>query len=315
MVPPSNRRGGFSRRAQYSVFTGYLLAALGALVGAILLIVSLIHPAAFSGLRGFASDLGAPIGKAGAAGRVGGQKTVDSVSGFIRMGTQNARLREENEIARIRLAEADALAQENKRLKALLKVDEGELEPVTRARLIGSTASSTRRFAYLSAGSSDGVKPGMPVRSPRGLVGRILETGSSSSRVLLLTDTESLVPVRRAKDNVVAFAEGRADGTLRLRLVNLGINPLRKGDVFVTSGAGGLFQPGTAVAVVTKVNRDGAIANLLSDPASTDYVIVEPIWQPEAHALATGNPRAPLEGGEAATNAADGETPSQTGQD
>ncbi|MGD9664354.1 MAG: rod shape-determining protein MreC, partial [Novosphingobium sp.] len=224
MVPPSNRRGGYSRRAQYSVFTGYMLAAIGALVGAILLVVSLIHPAAFSGLRGVASDLGAPVGKAGAAGRAGTQKTINTVSGFIRMGTQNAKLREENEIARVRLAEAKAVAQENKRLKALLGLDDGDLKPVARARLIGSTASSTRRFAYLSAGSSDGVKPGMPVRSARGLVGRVLETGTDSARVLLLTDTESLVPVRRAKDNVVAFAEGRADGTLRLRLVNLGIN-------------------------------------------------------------------------------------------
>jgi rod shape-determining protein MreC len=49
--------------------------------------------------------------------------------------------------------------------------------------------------------------------------------------------------VRRATDNVVAFAEGRADGSLRLRLVNLGINPIKKGDVFVTSGAGRLFRP------------------------------------------------------------------------
>ena len=63
----------------------------------------------------------------------------------------------------------------------------------------------------------------------------------TSSRVLLLTDSESVVPVRRAKDDVVAFAEGRADGSLRLRLINLGVNPIKVGDVFVTSGSGGLY--------------------------------------------------------------------------
>ena len=122
----------------------------------------------------------------------------------------------------------------------------------------------------------------MPVTSPMGLVGRVLEAGATSSRVLLLTDSESMVPVRRATDNVVAFAEGRSDGSLRLRLVNLGINPIKKGDVFVTSGAGGMFRPGTAVAIATEITRDGAIAQLLSNPAATDVVVVEPIWQPEA---------------------------------
>jgi rod shape-determining protein MreC len=100
--------------------------------------------------------------------------------------------------------------------------------------------------------------------------------------VLLLTDPESMVPVRRSTDNVVAFAEGGSGGSLRLRLVNLGINPIKKGDVFVTSGAGGLFRPGIAVAVAVELNRDGAIAHMLSNPAATNVVVVEPIWQREA---------------------------------
>jgi len=113
-------------------------------------------------------------------------------------------------------------------------------------------------------------------------VGRVLEAGRASSRVLLLTDSESIVPVRRATDDVVAFAEGRADGSLRLKLINLGVNPLNVGDVFVTSGAGGMFRPGIAVAMVTQLTDDGAIGQLLSNPAATDVVIVEPVWQKPA---------------------------------
>lgn len=285
MAPPKSRQPGYSRKAQFSLFTGYVAAGAGALLGAILLVIALLNPGAFAGLRGIASDVAAPIGKVGAEGRVGSQGLVGTVAGYFRAGSKNAELKEENEIARIRLAEAEAVKAENARLKALLDLREGEVKPVAMARLIGATSSSTRRFAYLSAGRADGVQPGMPVRSPRGLVGRVLETGARSSRVLLLTDSESLVPVRRAQDNVVAFAEGRADGTLRLRLVNLGINPIKVGDVFVTSGAGGLYRPGIAVAVAAKVNRDGAIARVLSDPAATDFVAVDPIWQPEAQTM------------------------------
>ena len=96
--------------------------------------------------------------------------------------------------------------------------------------------------------------------------------------MLLITDPESMVPVQRARDATPAFAQGHGDGTLQLRLITLGINPLRPGDVFVTSGSGGLYAPGTAVAVVVELTRDGAIARVLADPASIDYVAVDPVF-------------------------------------
>ena len=282
MAPPASRRPGSNRKAQLGLFAGYFLAGLGALVGAVLLLISIFRPEAFSGLRSMAVDVASPAGEVGAAGRTGTLSFLEAIAGYYRAGSKNAELQREMEIARVRLAEAEATEAENRRLRAVLGLTQGETEPVAVARLIGSTASSARRFAYLSAGRRDGVRPGMPVTSPLGLVGRVLEAGATSSRVLLLTDSESMVPVRRATDDVVAFAEGRADGSLRLRLINLGINPIEIGDVFVTSGAGGLFRPGVAVAMATELTDDGAIAQLLSNPAATDVVIVEPIWQSEA---------------------------------
>jgi rod shape-determining protein MreC len=282
MAPPAHRRSGVNRKAQLGVFTGYVVAGFGALFGAALLTISLLRPETFTGLRTMASDVAAPLGVAGAAGRTSSQGFFEAIAGYYRAGSRNAELAEEIRIARVRLAEAEATKQENARLKAVLGLASTEPGPVAVARLIGSTSSSARRLGYISAGRSDGVRPGMPVTSPMGLVGRVLEAGTDSSRVLLLTDSESMVPVRRATDNLVAFAEGRSDGSLRLRLINLGINPIKRGDVFVTSGAGGLFRPGTAVAIATEITRDGAIAQLLSNPAATDVVLVEPIWQPEA---------------------------------
>lgn len=292
MAPPAHRRSGVNKKAQLGVFTGYVVAGFGALFGAALLAISLLRPETFNGLRSMASDAAAPIGTAGASARTNSQGFLDAIEGYYRAGSRNAELEREVKIARVRLAEAAAVEQENARLKAVLGLASEEVEPVAIARLIGSTSSSARRLGYISAGRNDGVKPGMPVTSPMGLVGRVLEAGAESSRVMLLTDSESMVPVRRATDNVVAFAEGRSDGSLRLRLINLGINPIKKGDVFVTSGAGGMFRPGTAVAIATEITRDGAIAQLLSNPAATDVVVVEPIWQPEAvEALAAPPPQ------------------------
>jgi rod shape-determining protein MreC len=292
MAPPNVRGSSSNRKAQLGVFTGYLIAAAGAAIGAALLIISLWQPQALAGLRSMMSDAAAPVGKAGASARTGGKSFFDAIAGYYRAGSKNAELEQEMQIARVKVAEAEALKQENLRLKAALGLREAEIAPVALARLIGSTSSSARRFAYVSAGSAEGVRPEMPVVSPMGLVGRVLEVGAHSSRVMLLTDSESMVPVRRAKDDVVAFAEGRADGSLRLRLINLGINPLRKGDVFVTSGAGGLFRPNVAVAVVDLITKDGAIARVLSNPAATDYVSIEPMWKPEAARMLAVQPGA-----------------------
>lgn len=286
MAPSSKRRSGHSRRAQYGRFTGYVAASIGTLLGALLLGISLWRPSSFNGLRGAAGDTAVHVGHANAAARVEGQGLFDSIAGYLRAGSQNAALKKEVELARIRLKEADAVRQENQRLKTLLGFRENEVKPVAVARLVGSSATSTRRFAYLSAGRSQGVTVGMPVRSPRGVVGRVLEVANDSARVLLLGDTESVIPVRRSRDQVVAFAEGRGDGRLRIRLINLGINPLRKGDVFVTSGAGGYYRPGIAVGILQQVTDDGGIAAVIADPAATDFVAVEPIWQPQAVAAA-----------------------------
>lgn len=282
MAPPSSRRSGFSKKAQFSLFTGYLLAGAMALLGLALLMLSLWQPSAFAPLRGLAGDVVAPAGEATAVARSGQQGLFSGIAGYFRAGSQNAALREEMELARIRLAEAEAVKAENRRLKALLGLQDKPVKPVAVARLVGSTATSGRRFAFLGAGSSDGVRPGMPVLSERGVIGRVLETGRNSARVLLLTDSESVLPVRRAKGDVVAFAEGRGDGLLRVRLVNLGINPLKVGDLMVTSGAGGYYRPGVAVAVITQTTPDGAIARLVAEPSATNYVAVEPVYQPEA---------------------------------
>jgi rod shape-determining protein MreC len=73
MARPVDRRPGFSRRAQYGIFTGYVVAVAGFIAGAVLLVVSLVNPVMFSSLRGAASELARPAGEAGAETRAAGQ--------------------------------------------------------------------------------------------------------------------------------------------------------------------------------------------------------------------------------------------------
>ena len=275
---PGNRRPGHSRRAQYGTFFGYLIALGGAGIGAVLLLVSTNDSAAFAGARSVAADGAAPASRLAATGRTESQGLLATIGGYFTRGSRVARLEREVAESRVQLAEQAALKEENARLRATLGLTQANPKPVTVARLLGSSSSSIRRFATLGAGSRQGVQPGMVVRSPLGVVGRVIEVGGSTSRVLLITDNESTIPVRRADDGVQAYATGRGDGTLQIKLAVSGLNPFKPGDAIVTSGSGGLFRPGEAVAVVVSLSPDGAIARPLSDPGMTEFVVVEPIF-------------------------------------
>ena len=282
MAPPPNRRSGYSRRAQYTTFFGYLAGVAGALVGAVVLGISVADPSSFSWLRSKGSDAAAPASRLAARGAADSKGFFETIQGYFAAGSQNVYLRRELSAAKTKLVEAQAQAEENRRLKALLGLSSENDKPVAVARLIGSTSSSARRFATLSAGMREGMTVGMPVRTPQGLIGRVLEVGQATSRVLLVTDSESVVPARRSSDGVAGFVQGLSDGTVQFKLNDLGVNPLKRGDTLVTSGTGGLYRPGIALAVVMRLTRDGAIAQVLSNPSATEYVAVEPVWAPEA---------------------------------
>jgi rod shape-determining protein MreC len=203
---------------------------------------------------------------------------------------QNERLRKELADTHALLMRARTLSYDNRRLKALLQLRDSAPDPVVAARLVSSSASSTRRFAVLNAGSWQGVKPGQPVRGPEGLIGRILETGPNTARVLLLSDPESIVPVRRTRDGLPALAAGRGDGLLDIRsasLANVGFEP---GDLFVTSGTGGIYSPNIPVARVLKSARDTAIARTFAQPDTLDFALVQQGFLPVTPPTA---PRAP----------------------
>ena len=168
-------------------------------------------------------------------------------------------------------------------------------DEVTLARIVGSSYDSPRRLATLTAGSSSGVEPGQPVRSADGLIGRVLETGRWASRVLLVTDGSSNVPVRMVRDGTPALAVGRGDGTIELRTLEVGQNPFRRGDILVTSGVGGVFPPNIPVAIVTGRDGDTAIARPIADPGRMDFAIVLQVFQPAANGpLDAARPQTPV---------------------
>jgi len=286
-------RPGWSRRAQYGLFFSFLAVVAGLIVGLILLILSLIAPQSYAAVRGAALDATAPV--SGAFREVTTTVTglVSGAGNYWDAANQNAELKRDRAALMRRMVEARAILEENQQLKSALQLRERARDAVAAGRVVGSSFESSRRFAIISVGSSDGVRIGMPVRSAEGLIGRVIDAGSTASRVLLVSDRANIIPARILRGGQPVISTGRGDGTIDVRPLEVGKNPFKPGDIIITSGTGGLYPPLIPIAKVMRLDDDGAIAIPIADPARVSFAIVEPPFEPEALAAVPAGAEAP----------------------
>lgn len=312
MAPPPNRRPGYSRKAQYGIFFTWLIAVGGVGLAALFLVLSVLDPQSANGMRTLAQEVTAPVTRVthsvGKAFGHGWSTVTAYFNAASRVRALEAKVRKD----RAHLIEAKGIKQENAQLKKLLGLAQTTEEPVAVGELIASTASSTRRLGMLSVGNNRSVTRGMPVRASDGLIGRVLTVGPTTARVLLITDTDSVVPVKRASDGLPAIATGLSDGTIMVKPLNAGVNPFKKGDILITSGNGGLYPPNMPVAVVSAKKDDGALAIPAADPSNASFVLILPIYSPKMIEDASIDPNSEAlqqarENGEAGAKPGDGE--------
>ena len=275
-------RPGWSRRAQYGLFFSFLAVLAGIIIGLVLLVVSLVAPATFNGIRGAALDFTGRVASALHEVTATATGLASGAGDYWDAASQNAELKRENRAMFRQTIQARAIIQENHQLRAALQLREQAHDAIAAGRIVGSSFNSPRRFAILSVGTSDGVRVGMPVRSADGLVGRIIDAGSLASRVLLVSDRANIVPARLLRGGIPVISQGRGDGTVDVRPLEVGRNPFKRGDIIITSGTGGLYPPLVPIARIVKLDDDGAVAIPLADPANTSFAIVEPPFEPAA---------------------------------
>ncbi len=278
MAPPSPRRPGFSRRVQFSLFAGYVFAIVGALFALLLIVTARVDPAGHAALQSIATDITSPISSTLRAAVNTVKDLGSGTAAYFDAASKNRAMSRELKLARAKLIEGNANALENRRLKRLLAIVEQQKPRPMTARIVSSSSTSSRRYATLAAGAVHGVEVGQPVRAADGLIGRIVQRGQFASRVLLIIDSEIIVPVKRVSDGAPALAIGLGDGRIELRTLAAGTNPFKVGDVFVTSGTGGIYTPGIPVAIAVRRTRDTTFGRPLANPASLDFAIVEPIY-------------------------------------
>jgi rod shape-determining protein MreC len=177
---------------------------------------------------------------------------VQKVENMADIYRQNAALREENTRLLHWEQVARRLEADNANLRNLVKlVPEGAVSFVA-ARVIADSGGAFVRNVLVNAGLRDGVQRGQAAMTGDGLIGRIAEVGERTSRILLLTDLNSHVPVMLEGTHERAVLEG--DNSDEPRLIYLQPKTVaRIGERIVTSGSGGVFPPGLPVGMIASV--------------------------------------------------------------
>lgn len=277
---PAPRRTSAIRREQNlalvsAVVTGAVIAA-----GLILLLVARVNPETAAGLRAAATDIVAPIWSAIRAPIDGAAKLAGDFGDYFGAVSRADRLEAELDKANARLRTARNGQRELQQLKRLMAVRQPARSVVATTRIAAATTGSVARTAMLAVGSADGVTRDMPVLAADGLVGRTLDAGRISARVLLITDPLSRVPVIVERTGQAGLASGRNLPTLVLA-DRIGPDlPLVVGDRIVTSGDGGVYPPGVPVGVVVDPRSDGPIIRPAASPLGGGFVTVERAWLP-----------------------------------
>ncbi len=179
------------------------------------------------------------------------------IQSYRELMAENARLREQNaSLVRWQNA-ALAMARENKELRGLLRYKTEPSFSYVSARVIADTGGAFARSLVVTAGRLDGVREGMAAVTGEGLVGRVVEVGDWTSRVLLVTDASSRIPVMIAETGDRAILAG--DNEPQPKLLYLPQDAeVKPGARVTTSGHGGIFPPDIPVGTVVKVER-GAV--------------------------------------------------------
>lgn len=152
----------------------------------------------------------------------------------------------------------EELRSKNKRLRALLDLQEATPYPSVPAEVIGNDSSSYFKSIIINKGTSHSLRPDMPVTAPGGLVGRVIRTSTWASQVQLITDINSGVAamIQRSRAQGVVVGEGANICSLKY-VTNL--EDVAPDDLVVTSGMEGIYPKGIPIGRVVKVKKSATL--------------------------------------------------------
>ncbi len=181
-----------------------------------------------------------------------------------------------------RASQADVLALDNARLRALLELRQTTQTPGRAAEVLYDTSDPYTRKVVIDQGLNNGIAAGSPVIDEFGVLGQVTQVQPFTSEITLVIDRDLAIPVQNMRTGArsVAFGDASAHGAgLELRFMQANAD-LQEGDLLTTSGVDGVYPPGLPVAKIDSIERraDTAFARIhcapLAHVTAARYVLV-----------------------------------------
>ena len=198
-------------------------------------------------------------------------KVIQEAHDLYALRVQNVELKTDRERLLQWQAVARRLEAENETLRGLLNFVPDRDPGFVTARVIADTAGSFANSLILNAGDRVGIRKGQAAVSGEGLVGRVADVGRRSSRLLLITDINSRIPIMVQPGGARAIMAGNNTGMPKLVHLSPGFS-VAAGDRVVTSGHGGAFPQGLPVGVIASNDENGIAVQPYTDQERLQYV-------------------------------------------
>tara|TARA_B100001057_G_scaffold4595_1_gene4125 strand:- start:737 stop:1957 length:1221 start_codon:yes stop_codon:yes gene_type:complete len=173
---------------------------------------------------------------------------------------------------------------ENKELKELINDYVSSSDKIL-AKIIVDHDSPFLKSIIINKGSKDNIKIGTNIYDQSYLVGRVIEVNYKTSRVLLLSDLNSNVPVTIAPQNIQAIISGSADNIGQIKYIKAGLSEkFTEESIAYTSGTGAIFKSGVPIGKLRKLKDEiepTFYVEFYSDFSQLKYVFAEVITRTE----------------------------------
>ncbi len=180
----------------------------------------------------------------------------------------------EEEIMRLKKWQTLAIqnSRENKVLKRLLNATDNNLTLIKTASIINRNDTIYSKLVNLNAGYEDNIKKNMSAINERGLVGKVIDTTATNSRVILLTDPNLSISVKTISDGTFSLLSGSGDGKYLVSSFIKENKMPRLGDIVVTSGNAQIFPLDLLVGKVVKIEKNRFFVLPFVDFENIDYL-------------------------------------------
>lgn len=241
------------------------------ILAAFIFIFGLIKPQAISSLRVATTDIFSPALSAVARPFQKMASAVTNISDIAELRAENRQLKTENARLKEWYQTALMLEAENQSLQKILNIKIDSNYNYITARTLSDASNAFVKTILISSGKNDGIATNQAVLSGEGMVGRVIETGTRTARILLITDINSRIPILIEGSQQKAVMVGNNSDFPTLKYI-LSDSSLQLGARVVTSGDGGVFPVGLPIGRLVKNDKGYVVIQPFTDMNNITYV-------------------------------------------